>query len=84
MEAELALPGGGTKLVIVAGQPIDMGDQPCMLFTFADLEPRRKAESALRHSEERFTRTFQMARCRWRSARAMGMCCARSMPASPS
>ncbi len=61
MEAELALPGGGTKLVIVAGQPIDMGDQPCMLFTFADLEPRRKAESALRHSEERFTRTFQMA-----------------------
>ncbi|WP_375248761.1 PAS domain S-box protein [Sphingomonas sp.] len=61
MEAELTLPGGGTKLVIVAGQPIDMGDQPCMLFSFADLEPRRKAESALRHSEERFTRTFQMA-----------------------
>ncbi len=61
MEAELELPGGGTRLVIVAGQPIDMGDQPCMLFTFADLEPRRKAESALRHSEERFTRTFQLA-----------------------
>jgi len=61
MEAELELPGGGTKLVIVAGQPIDMGEQPCMLFTFADLEPRRKAEGALRHSEERFTRTFQMA-----------------------
>jgi PAS domain S-box-containing protein len=61
MEAELDLPGGGTKLVIVAGQPIDMGEQPCMLFTFADLEPRRKAQDALRHSEERFTRTFQMA-----------------------
>ena len=61
MEAELELPDGGTKLVIVAGQPIEMGDQPCMLFTFADLEPRRKAEGALRHSEERFTRTFQMA-----------------------
>jgi len=61
MEAELELPGGGTRLVIVAGQPIDMGDQPCMLFTFADLEPRRRAEGALRHSEERFTRTFQMA-----------------------
>ncbi len=60
-EAELELPQGGTKLVIVAGQPIDMGDQPCMLFTFADLEPRRKAQDALRHSEERFTRTFQMA-----------------------
>ncbi len=61
MEAELELPEGGTKLVIVAGQPIDMGEQPCMLFTFADLEPRRKAQDALRHSEERFTRTFQMA-----------------------
>lgn len=61
MEAELELPKGGTKLVIVAGQPIDMAGQPCMLFTFADLEPRRKAEGALRHSEERFTRTFQMA-----------------------
>ncbi|MEG3175482.1 PAS domain S-box protein [Sphingomonas sp. RB3P16] len=61
MEAELELVDGGTKLVIVAGQPIDMGDQPCMLFTFADLEPRRRAQDALRHSEERFTRTFQMA-----------------------
>ncbi|WP_315763784.1 PAS domain S-box protein [Sphingomonas sp. Y38-1Y] len=61
MEAELELPEGGTKLVIVAGQPIDMGGEPCMLFTFADLEPRRKAEAALRHSEERFTRTFQLA-----------------------
>ena len=61
MEAELTLPAGGTKLVIVAGQPIDLGDEPCMLFTFADLEPRRKAESALRQSEERFTKTFRRA-----------------------
>lgn len=61
MEAELETADGGTKLVIVAGQPIDMNGQPCMLFTFADLEPRRKAEASLRHSEERFTRTFQMA-----------------------
>ncbi|MEH3037312.1 MAG: helix-turn-helix transcriptional regulator [Sphingomonas adhaesiva] len=61
MEAELELPDGGTKLVIVAGQPIELGDQACILFTFADLEPRRKAEAALRHSEERFTRTFRMA-----------------------
>ncbi|WP_443026754.1 PAS domain S-box protein [Sphingomonas sp. CV7422] len=61
MEAELQLPGGGTRLVIVAGQPIELDDQPCMLFTFADLEPRRRTEAALRHSEERFTRTFQLA-----------------------
>ncbi len=61
MEAELKLSGGGTRLVIVAGQPIELDEQACMLFTFADLEPRRTAEKALRHSEERFTRTFQMA-----------------------
>jgi len=61
MEAELSLPDGGSKLVIVAGQPIDLGDDPCMLFTFADLEPRRRAEVSLRHSEERFTKTFRRA-----------------------
>ena len=42
--------------MVVAGQPIEVGDEPCMLFTFADLEPRRKAETALRHSEERFAK----------------------------
>lgn len=61
MEAELALPGGGTKLVIVAGQPIELNDKPCMFFTFADLEPRRRAETALRQSEARFTHAFELA-----------------------
>lgn len=61
MEACLPMPGGETKLVIVAGQPIEMGDERCMLFTFADLEPRRKAESALRNSEEKFAKTFRLA-----------------------
>lgn len=61
MEAELDLPDGSSKLVIVAGQTIELRDEPCMLFTFADLEPRRKAEKALRHSEERFVRAFQLA-----------------------
>ena len=61
MEAELTLPGGETKLVIVAGQPIELDEEPCMLFTFADLEPRRKAEQSLRQSEERFTKTFRLA-----------------------
>src|SRR5918994_3478879 len=32
-----------------------------MLFTFADLEPRRKAETALRQSEERFAKAFRLA-----------------------
>jgi PAS domain S-box-containing protein len=61
METVLRLPNEDTKLVVVAGQPIEIGDQPCMLFTFMDLEPRRKAEEALRHSEEQFAKAFRMA-----------------------
>ena len=60
MEAVLRLPQGGTKVVIVAGQPIDIGDEDCMLFTFTDLEPRKKAEDALRQSEERFSAAFRL------------------------
>ena len=60
MEACLTLPDGGSRFVIVAGQPIAMGDEPCMLFTFADLELRRKAETALRQSEERFAKAFRL------------------------
>ena len=52
---------GGSKLVVVAGQPIEVAEQPCMLFTFNDLEPRRKAETALRHSEQRFATAFRLA-----------------------
>ena len=57
----LALPRRRPRFVIVAGQPIEMGDAPCMLFTFADLEDRRKAETALRQSEERFATAFRMS-----------------------
>lgn len=59
MEACIDLPGGGSKWVIVAGQPLDVGDEPCMLFTFADLERQKKAETSLRHSEERFEKAFR-------------------------
>jgi PAS domain S-box-containing protein len=61
MEALLKLPSGGTKFVIVAGQPIEIGEETCMLFTFMDLEPRKKAEDALRQSEERFSKAFRLA-----------------------
>ena len=61
MEATLKLPLGGTKCVVVAGQPIEIGEEPCMLFTFMDMEPRKKAEDALRQSEERFAKSFRLA-----------------------
>jgi PAS domain S-box-containing protein len=61
VEAELPLPDGSTRFVILAGQPIEVAEQPCMLFTFADLDPRRKAEAALRSSEHRATTMFRLA-----------------------
>jgi PAS domain S-box-containing protein len=62
MEADLPLPDGGSKLVLLAGHPAEMpSNEPCMIFTFADLEPRRRAEDALRQSEERFATAFRFA-----------------------
>ncbi len=60
-EARLRLPGGGGKLVIVAGQPIEIGHNACLLFTFMDLEPRHRAETAMRQSEERFAIAFRLS-----------------------
>lgn len=39
MEAELKLPGGGSKLVVVAGQPLDINEDDCMLFTLPISNP---------------------------------------------
>lgn len=60
-EAMLRLPDGSAKFVIVAGQPIDVAEDACMLFTFIDLDLRKKAEDALRHSEQRFATAFRLA-----------------------
>jgi PAS domain S-box-containing protein len=60
-EALLPLPRGGSKYVIVAGEPIEIGEEGCMLFTFADLDLRVKAETALRESEERFAKSFRLS-----------------------
>ncbi|NHT75648.1 LuxR family transcriptional regulator [Rhizobium sp. PP-F2F-G38] len=60
-EALVPLPAGGDRLVIVAGEPIAVVEEPCMLFTFADLDARRKAQNALRQSEERFSKSFRLS-----------------------
>jgi PAS domain S-box-containing protein len=61
MEACLRVPKDAEKYVIVAGHPIAMpGGTPGMLFTFADLEDRRKAEAELLASQERFAKAFSL------------------------
>ena len=60
-EAVLRVADGGSKFVIVAGQPIEVGEEACMLFTFIDLDARKQAENALRQSEERFAKAFRLA-----------------------
>lgn len=60
-EAALRLPDGSDKFVIVAGQPIEIAEESCMLFTFIDLEARKKAEMSLSQSEERFSKAFRLA-----------------------
>lgn len=59
-EALIPIPEGD-RLVIVAGEVIAVGEEPCMLFTFADLDGRRKAQNALRQSEERFFKSFRLS-----------------------
>ena len=61
MELDLPMPDGGLRHVLMAGQPIDIGDEPCLLFTFADLDARQRAETALRQSEERFSKAFALS-----------------------
>jgi hypothetical protein len=30
--------GGGSKVVVVAGEPIEIAQEKCILFTFADID----------------------------------------------
>ncbi|MGH8116040.1 MAG: PAS domain S-box protein [Rhodanobacteraceae bacterium] len=60
-EALLRVNDGVEKYVIIAGQPIEMGEEACMLFTFNDLDARKRAEASLRRSEEQFAKAFRLA-----------------------
>lgn len=60
-QAELRVADGTRRLVLFAGQPIDVTDQDALLLTFADLEPRRVAEHALAASEQHLQAVFEMA-----------------------
>jgi PAS domain S-box-containing protein len=61
MEACIPLRAGARKSVIVAGEPIRLSGERCMLFTFIDLDPLKKMEAALRQSEARFAKSFHLS-----------------------
>lgn len=61
MEAQLRTSAGDRSTVIIACQPIEIGTEACMLFTFADLQPRKQAQDALQQSERRFAVAFRLA-----------------------
>lgn len=60
-EAELLVKDGSRRLVLFAGQPIDVTEDDALLLTFADLEPRRLAEHALAASERHLSSIFEIA-----------------------
>lgn len=60
-EAQLLTAEGTRRLVVFAGQPIDVTHDDALLLTFADLEPRRQAEQALADSEHHLSAIFEMA-----------------------
>lgn len=61
MEAIIPLPNKTSKPVIVAGEPIEVASEPCMLFTFVDLDPLKKSQQVLKQSEERFSKAFSLS-----------------------
>lgn len=60
-DAELLTADGTRRLVLFAGQPIDVTDEDALLLTFADLEPRRVAERSMAASERHLQAVFEMA-----------------------
>ncbi|WP_242121922.1 PAS domain S-box protein [Sphingomonas lacusdianchii] len=60
-ETELLVADGTQRLVLFAGQPIDVTEEDALLLTFADLQPRREAEIALQASERHLLAVFEMA-----------------------
>jgi PAS domain S-box-containing protein len=60
-DTELLVADGSRRLVLFAGQPIDVTDEDALLLTFTDLQPRREAEQSLAASERHLQAVFEMA-----------------------
>lgn len=60
-EAVIPLKEDERLSVIVAGQPVEVDEEPCMLLTFINIEARKIAEKNLRKSEEGIHKAFRLA-----------------------
>jgi PAS domain S-box-containing protein len=60
-DAELLAADGSRRLVVFAGQPIDVTGEDALLLTFADLEPRRQVQEELAASERQLAAVFDIA-----------------------
>ena len=60
-ESYLSTQDGAKKFVIVGTQPLEVNDEPCMMLTFVDIDERKRMETALRQSEEGFSKAFNLA-----------------------
>ncbi|MGB3624011.1 MAG: EAL domain-containing protein [Ketobacter sp.] len=64
VEYAIRLPGGRKRFIIMRGKVVErnaQGDALRMVSTHRDITPRRRMEDALRGSEERYRKLFEMA-----------------------
>ena len=60
LEGEFRTKTGEIRAGLLSAVVINIGDELCLLSTTQDVTDRRRAEEALRSSEERFSKAFQM------------------------
>lgn len=60
IETTVTNSAGGKKWVIMGGQPMEVGNDRCMMLTFTDIDEHKRVLEALRKSEERFAKIFEL------------------------
>ena len=60
-EAQARTKSGEVRTTLVSGEVIDLSGEPCMLWVSYDITERKRAENALRESEELFRTSFENA-----------------------